>query len=455
MAAQLSRALACALAGSLASGLLVTLAAPASADEKRKPGSQPAEHAEHDHPHGAPALEAQRDRVDRSISETLGNLDQSSSNLVAAADALAAAQVELNEARNDLAKARGELVAAKTLDRQMQRRLEAAVRRLRDARRELAAGQADVVDQEATLGQIAVQNYQNGDPALMGLSMVMTTQDPTGLTGQLNSVRSVLVKEAAILDRLEVSRILLEVQEEEVQQARRRVAVRRAEAAANLAVKKDLESAAEDAEARVAGLTKLREEAHAAAVSAREADLEQLRGLQQEQDRISDMLKQRAEEARLLAAAAAAAAASAEGAVDLGSRPSNGFLNYPVNSYVTSQYGMRFHPVYHRWSLHDGTDFGAPCGTPIRAAAGGTVLATYHNAGYGNRIIMDNGFHSGRGVGLGTSYNHLSSDSVSVGEKVKRGDIIGYVGNTGYSTGCHLHFMVFENGTAVNPMGWL
>jgi murein DD-endopeptidase MepM/ murein hydrolase activator NlpD len=114
---------------------------------------------------------------------------------------------------------------------------------------------------------------------------------------------------------------------------------------------------------------------------------------------------------------------------------------------------MRFHPVYHRWALHDGTDFGAACGTPIHAAARGTVIAVYFNEGYGNRVIMDNGFHGG--VGLGTAYNHLSAYSTFVGQKVKRGDIIGYVGTTGYSTGCHLHFMVFENGATVNPMHWL
>ncbi len=67
--------------------------------------------------------------------------------------------------------------------------------------------------------------------------------------------------------------------------------------------------------------------------------------------------------------------------------------------------------------------------------------------------MVDHGLH--RGVGLGTAYNHLSAYATSVGEEVARGEVIGYVGNTGYSTGCHLHFMVFENGATVNPMGWL
>jgi murein DD-endopeptidase MepM/ murein hydrolase activator NlpD len=114
---------------------------------------------------------------------------------------------------------------------------------------------------------------------------------------------------------------------------------------------------------------------------------------------------------------------------------------------------MRFHPVYHRWSLHDGTDWGAACGTPIRAAAAGTVLETYAHSAYGNRVIVDHGYK--RGVGLATTYNHLSSYATYPGEHVQRGEVIGYVGSTGYSTGCHLHFMVLENGQTVDPMTWL
>jgi murein DD-endopeptidase MepM/ murein hydrolase activator NlpD len=280
--------------------------------------------------------------------------------------------------------------------------------------------------------------------------MVLNSEDPTELSGQLNSVRNVLDKESVTLDRLDASRVLLEVKEDEVEQAKREVAKKRREAAENLERKKVLEAQAEDAEKAVSTLVSARAEAHGAAAEAKRADLESLRGLQQERDRISDVLAARAEEARRRAEAAAAAAAAQASAA---SRGSNGFLDYPVNTYITSSYGMRLHPVYHRWTLHDGTDFGAPCGTPIRAAASGEVIAVYYNPGYGNRVIMDNGYH--RGVGLGTAYNHLSSYSTYEGQKVKRGEVIGYVGNTGYSTGCHLHFMVFENGATVNPMNWL
>ncbi len=394
-------------------------------------------------------LRDRKERVEGTISDTLEHLDQSSAELMAATRALDEARARLAAAEDHLARTRGELAAAVALDQQMQAELERAVQRLRNARQALADGRAEIVEQERLLGQIAVQNYQQGDPDLMGLTMVLTAQDPAELTGQLNSVQNVLDKEAGTLARLDATRVLLEVKEQEVEDAKAEVARQRRAAARNLERKKRLEAQAESAKNAVATLVVARAAAHDAAASARRADLERLRGLQQERDKISDMLAARAEAARQAAEAAAADAAAAAATAKGG----NGFLDYPVDGYITSLYGMRLHPVYKRWTLHDGTDWGASCGTPVRAAAAGTVIGAYYNTGYGNRVIIDNGYH--RGVGLGTAYNHLSRFSTYVGEEVDRGEVIGYVGNSGYSTGCHLHFMVFENGATVDPMTWL
>ena len=111
---------------------------------------------------------------------------------------------------------------------------------------------------------------------------------------------------------------------------------------------------------------------------------------------------------------------------------------------------MRLHPVLGYWKLHDGTDFAASCGTEIRAAADGKVVERYFNSGYGNRLMIDHGRVGGSYVTTG--YNHATHYVVGVGEHVSRGQVIGYVGSTGYSTGCHLHLMVWENGSRVNPM---
>lgn len=128
-----------------------------------------------------------------------------------------------------------------------------------------------------------------------------------------------------------------------------------------------------------------------------------------------------------------------------------GFLSPPTAvPYVTSGYGTRFHPIYHIWRLHAGTDFRAYCGTPILAAADGTVEWATYKSGYGNQVMLYNGIVSGKV--LYTSYNHFSKFNVSKGQTVARGDVVGYAGTTGDSTGCHLHFEVYVNGSTVDPM---
>jgi murein DD-endopeptidase MepM/ murein hydrolase activator NlpD len=134
------------------------------------------------------------------------------------------------------------------------------------------------------------------------------------------------------------------------------------------------------------------------------------------------------------------------------STPSN-FLSYPANGRTTSGFGMRWHPVLQKWMLHDGLDWGIACGTPVYAAAPGQVIrAGWRASGWGNQVLIDHGIR--RGVDLVTSYNHLSS-IVKFGGSVRRGQLIGYSGTTGYSTGCHLHFGTYEDGTPVNPRNWL
>ncbi len=396
-------------------------------------------------------LKHKRHKVQHQISSVHTSLDESSAQLRQATAALQAAQVQLDRAQTHLAKTRGELSAAEALDQQMQAKLEAAVARLAKARADLGAGRAKIAAQQKELGQIVVQNYQTGDPSLMGLSMVLNSQDPTELTGQLNSVQNVVDKEAVVLDRLEAAKVLLTVQEQEVTAAKVEVAKQRKAAAENLRRKQALERQAEDAESQVHALVGLRAQARGEAAKARAADLAQLKDLQKERNRISAILKRRAEEARRRAAAAAAAAAAA--GRDSGPVRSNGFLTWPVNAPITSPYGWRIHPIYGYRSLHDGIDLGAGCGTPIHAPAAGRVIEEYFQTAWGNRIIIDHGYH--RGVGLATISNHLSSYAVHRGQYVRRGQVIGYVGTTGWSTGCHLHFTVMQNGSPVNPMRWL
>ncbi len=125
----------------------------------------------------------------------------------------------------------------------------------------------------------------------------------------------------------------------------------------------------------------------------------------------------------------------------------------PAIGPVTSSYGMRRHPVTGVWKLHDGTDIGAACGTPIRAAASGTVVGVSLTSAYGNRLVLDHGTASfGH---LLTAYAHASRFSVVVGEQVAAGQLIGTVGSTGVTTGCHLHLQAWVDGRLVDPMALL
>jgi murein DD-endopeptidase MepM/ murein hydrolase activator NlpD len=133
--------------------------------------------------------------------------------------------------------------------------------------------------------------------------------------------------------------------------------------------------------------------------------------------------------------------AAAQGATD--TSPSAAGLIWPVNGPVTSPFG-------YRWGrLHAGIDIGAGYGTPIHAAAAGTVVLAGWTGGYGNYTCIDHG------GGLATCYAHQSSYAVSSGVVVGQGQVIGYVGNTGHSFGAHLHFEVRVNGTPVDPLGYL
>jgi len=124
----------------------------------------------------------------------------------------------------------------------------------------------------------------------------------------------------------------------------------------------------------------------------------------------------------------------------------DGTLRRPVGGPITSPLGMRVHPVTGARSLHDGTDFGVPCGTPVHAAGAGTVVSNGFSGAYGNRVVVRHR------DGLETSYNHLASQSVAVGQRVTTSTIIGRVGSTGLSTGCHLHFMTRRGGKLTDPM---
>ena len=128
-----------------------------------------------------------------------------------------------------------------------------------------------------------------------------------------------------------------------------------------------------------------------------------------------------------------------------GTGEKRGVSAMPVLGRVTSSFGVRRHPLLGFLRMHKGMDIAAPHGTPVRAMMDGVVSAAGRAGGYGNLIKL------GHPNGYGSMYGHLSRIAMRPGERVSRGEVIGYVGSTGLSTGPHLHFEVLKNGRAVNP----
>ncbi len=381
-------------------------------------------------------LKEKQQQVKQHLNQAHDALEESSARARRTATRLAEARDRLASARGALAAAQARVEAARVRDQQMQARLQEAVQRLASARDELSNGRVAVGDQRDNVAGMIQSIYQQGDPELLAFSALLNAQTTADLTLQAEARDAMVGQETNAYDELRAAEVLLQVREDQVQQAKQDTADRRREAAEHLVAMREAEQAAADAEAAVESSVAQSRSARSAALAARTADMRQLRQLKQEQQHIEELLRARARNHQRSPTA-----------------PSGGFLSYPSTGPVTSPFGYRIHPIYGYYGLHDGVDFGTGCGTALYAAADGTVLSSYWSSVYGNRLVLDHG--TVKGVGLATIYNHATRYTVGTGARVSRGQVIGYSGSTGWSTGCHLHFTVMVNGTAVDPMNWL
>lgn len=208
-----------------------------------------------------------------------------------------------------------------------------------------------------------------------------------------------------------------------------------------LTEKQELEDTKKEAED-----TKAQMEANKAELEAQmEAKRKQMESIQLAQKNVKDAYAAMIEtEDELMAQYKKAAAEYAAQSTYVG-----GTFMWPLpagNNVVTCKYGMRTHPITGKRKLHTGVDLRASTGTKVYAANKGTVTTSGYSSAWGNYIIISHG------GGITTLYAHLSKRSVSKDDKVKQGDIIGYSGNTGYSTAPHLHFEISKNGATYNPL---
>jgi len=322
----------------------------------------------------------------------------------------------------------------------------------------LARNSRDTQAAEDQLGNMARDAYQQG--GISGLSIALEATSPEDFTNRLVMMDTVMRVRSATLRGLDTMRAEGRAVTAHLVAVRQQVAALKVEAEAALAKAKAAREVAAAAKTKL-DLMNEAQTAYAATVAARKAtEIHNIRTMQAQSNALAKVLAARAKAARAKAARQRAAAAAAARAAHRAAPQyapfgsSNGFLSLPVNAPVSSEFGMRFHPIWQQWILHAGIDFAANCGSPVYAAAGGDVIMAtpeYASGGYGNQLVIDHGYQ--RGAYLTTTYNHLTSFVVTSGQ-VARGQLVAYSGTTGTSTGCHLHFETREDGTPVNPRLW-
>lgn len=461
------------------------------------------------HTASADDLTDRKDEVSKQITKSEAAAEGYSDEVNKAADALQKSQNDLDQARRTLQGAQDAVTQAKAADEAKAAELQKARSDLSRAEQKVRSNEAAQVREHRKLSVVVSRTVQQQTP-MMGVATFLTNMDSGDMNARIQWSNALMAGGQQALDQLETRQIALSKARDVEKQARDRVAREKQAVEDLLERKQQAESAADTAKQDVAAAVTANEKAKKSADAKLAGERKHQDELRAEEDQLDKRIKERiaaakrAEEARRRAKEAAAKAAAEKKAAEKAaarkeakaaakkkaaakhrgstskvestprrsakhSRPhrhhpkkahkrssgstrkASSYFDYPVNGPITSPYGQRFHPVLHVWKLHDGTDFGASCGTPIRAPRDGVVAEKYFNRGYGNRLMLDHGKIGGHYVTTG--YNHASSYTVGVGQHVSRGQVIGYVGTTGFSTGCHLHFMVWTDGNRENPMG--
>ncbi|MFG1921227.1 M23 family metallopeptidase [Cryptosporangium sp. NPDC048952] len=357
----------------------------------------------------------------------------------AATQAFVQTTQQLPGVQNRVAVAQGRVAAAQVRAASAERASARAARALRVAQEHFDAAQAAVEEARQQLGTFVRSTYEGH--SYMVLSALGSGGGPDDLLDRLNYATRLVGGQSRAVDAVEQRRQDLAEQRATVAEQKRRADAARAQARRALGEARAEQSAALSAQAEMESLLAQRRNAVFVAGQEKRASVARYYEARAESNRIGQALREAARQAR-------GGTTRTRGARPrMLTRP--GQLSMPVSGWKSSDFGWRFDPYYHRAQLHAGTDFAAPSGAPIRAAAGGVVVRAGWNGGYGNYTCI---YHGGD---LSTCYGHQSKILVWAGEQVSRGETIGLVGTTGASTGDHLHFEVRIDGNPVNPLPYL
>lgn len=364
--------------------------------------------------------------IEEEIAEKQAAIERAEDKQASLLDQIANSDARLDSISSTLERLQAELAASRARLAPVQAAFVVSVARHRTLVRQVARTEKRLARQIEVLGRRAAATYVHGPGTWF--DVVFTSSSFGDLIARQELANNVLLFDSTIVEEVEATKARLVDQRAEARAARLEIKVRRDQLLAEVERVQELVDEQQAAQAALEQEIALREEALDDVESAKAAYEAAVADLQAESDRIRGII---------------------QGGGSSGSGAGGGTFYWPTAGSITSGYGWRTHPIFGTQRFHAGVDIGGACGQPIYAADSGTVLANYWSDGYGLFTIVDHG------NGLSSAYAHQSSDSVSVGEGVSRGEVIGAVGTTGWSTGCHLHFEVRVNGSPVDPVPYL
>ncbi len=303
---------------------------------------------------------------------------------------------------------------------------------LTDTRRRLQRTEADLQKAQATLDHRAVNIYKSG--RLGYIEVLLNAHRLTEFVTRVRLFSLIVQQDTDVVEQVDKLRRRVTVQKQTLEDQQVQVAALEKQQAKH---KAELDSVVAERQSRMDDLDAARDGKRVLLAKAEKDKAsweKQEDTLLAESDRIASDLR-----------ALSQAGRGSGGPVVVGT----GQFTRPVSGAISSPFGWRMHPIFHVRRMHTGVDMQAGMGTPIHAADSGTVVEAGWRGGYGKTVVISHG------NGLSTLYAHQSQILVSVGQTVRKGEVIGEVGSTGFSTGPHLHFEVRVNGSPVDPAGYL
>ncbi|MFN8147769.1 MAG: M23 family metallopeptidase [Candidatus Nanopelagicales bacterium] len=368
--------------------------------------------------------------IDSKVSDAADDLAAANTAVARAMKQLEAVQTGMPAAQAALTRADAAVTKARAAADAATAAQLAASAKLEVATAAVAKAQDRIVETNGEIGDLVRAVYTQGPYA--ELAAILSADTPSDFAAGLEAVRSVSRSQNRALAELQAAKAALALAQAQAQVAQDAAATAQAAASASLAAAAQSQRDAKAAAAKVASLVAAKKNALAVAAKNRASVKRQYDALKAEQQRLRQLERSR----------------TGSGGGGYSGKPS-GSLDWPIpGASLVGGVGWRVHPVYGYRSCHTGLDIRGSSGTPIHAPAAGRVIAILNGGAYGLHTLVDHG------GGLVTMYAHQSGTAVRVGQTVARGQVIGYVGSSGWVTGPHLHWEVHVDGVPYDPLGW-